>query len=614
MSIDTIEKALGLDPVHIAVFQGDLKKLKDLVSGGTEVDQRSRTLHMTALHFAVILRRYRIACFLIKNGGNLEAQDKQGRTPADYNKKKLGGKYLAQFKKMGFQHDVSVGKESSKLSSLFRTPVAMRYLLKRYQHALSKTVMYLNRKQVVITTKVARVTLPELAKDSTHGFVAGAEDNIPKAFAISGWKYSMPTKNLLPNGTFTQLVRDISRYLGFRLPEQLGDTPGMAKAAPEDVGRYMACHVEKQLGVYWVLLLLMRYRNTTDYRCLGELKAGNLHSNEATARIFIDHKPCGNCLGFLTALEKETGVKFVVQPVPFAVRGNRGSGRCPNCQCDACTRRPPPSQARVATPVEIPEEEGDGDEVTREELAPLRSLIPLPRTPIQAVNRGRIHTTSPPTPWVQFAPNVAKPVARGVTAEEFYAATDSSSQLPSSGIVPISTINNHYSAYFASPSVEPAHSSGHPTPSPPSQAGGSPAEVVESARASSPLRAEGSLAGAEEVPQLPIVEIYEPSIGWHATSTSKDPSGTSPRPKTTIEESRKRLNLSRFSLGGTVTSTMTPARRRKPGRPKGSKNKKPSRATVRKAVVAREKSAFAQAYRFHQKQNQRSRSHSHFPF
>lgn len=102
-----------------------------------------------------------------------------------------------------------------------------------------------------------------------------------------------------------------------------------------------------------------------------------------------------SCLGFLNSLERATGVKFIVEPVPFAVKGERQPKGCPNCSCDSCARRLPPARVRVTSPAEILEE-GDNDEVTNEELEPLRRFIP--NTPARVVKRGRITTTSPPTP------------------------------------------------------------------------------------------------------------------------------------------------------------------------------------------------------------------------
>lgn len=50
--------------------------------------------------------------------------------------------------------------------------------------------------------------------------------------------------------------------------------------------------VEKQLGIYWVLLLLYKYRHTNDLQRMGELRAVSLSENEAQARILLNHLPC----------------------------------------------------------------------------------------------------------------------------------------------------------------------------------------------------------------------------------------------------------------------------------------------------------------------------------
>lgn len=52
------------------------------------------------------------------------------------------------------------------------------------------------------------------------------------------------------------------------------------------------CSVEKQLGVYWVLRLLVKYRQTDDISRIVELKEVNLLEHEASATVFIDHLPC----------------------------------------------------------------------------------------------------------------------------------------------------------------------------------------------------------------------------------------------------------------------------------------------------------------------------------
>ena len=350
-----------------------------------------------------------------------------------------------------------------------------------------------------------------------------------------------------------------------------------------------------------------------------------------------------SCWKFLSILEQATGVSFTVQPVPFVVKGNR----------QACTCKEPASQGFPPNTLNSPSD-GDSegsedsddqiqaiDRVTAGELEPLRQA--LPHTPVQALRkstrRGNILYTSPPTQvsqdpgnflrlhdtvalqvwltdmshsqqWSRLG-NCAKPIRRKRPTTRPASSHGNPSQdrsSPSSGVLPISTINNR-SAFFASPSVQPPQ----------------PLEVQvhqETDEAPYPFSDQQVPDNEHELPQLDV-QIYEPSRGWQApcrrvesignnsSSSISSEAETEARPSQarrniTIESSKKRLNLSRFRHSPALTvAPRTTAR--KWGRPKGSKNKKPSRATVRKESAVRERSAFAQAFRFHMERQQRSR-------
>lgn len=169
-----------------------------------------------------------------------------------------------------------------------------------------------------------------------------------------------------------------------------------------------------------------------------------------------------------------------------------------------------------------------------------------------------------------------------------------------SGIVPISTTHDNRSAFFVSPSFRP--------------------EIATRSHSSSPLHAEQTLAEPQRVyPEIEdfAIQIYEPSRGWHAPASTKErPSGSSNSSNPgarTIEQSRKTLNLIRFrhQRSSVPPSPSSPKQKRRRGRPKGSRNKKPSRAQtraqIRRESVTREKSTFAKAFRSYQHRQQRSR-------
>lgn len=236
-------KALGLSPIHVAVFDGNMKKAKELIAKG-QVEARSATHHMTTLHFAVILRKFPIVCLLRKRT-SLDSRDANGRTPVDYNTSHIRNRYLAWFKRLGYRRNISVEKHSQHsqhTSSLLRYPVRMRSLLARKKHPLSKTVMFLDKKSVVIAKEMVRVPLPELVASKTYGFIASPGDTEIRGFATSGWKYTSSHPKVLPNGKFMQFVQDAAKTLRYNLYAQPHDAPGVARELirPEDVGRYMA--------------------------------------------------------------------------------------------------------------------------------------------------------------------------------------------------------------------------------------------------------------------------------------------------------------------------------------------------------------------------------------
>lgn len=125
-------KALGLNNLHAAVFDGDLKMVKRLIGENHDIIYTTSARHkMTALHFAVMLRKFPIACLLIRKEASLEFRDIHGRRPVQYNNKDVRGRYLALFKRFGYRQEPSVGEQSRHLGSLFRYPVRMRSLLAR---------------------------------------------------------------------------------------------------------------------------------------------------------------------------------------------------------------------------------------------------------------------------------------------------------------------------------------------------------------------------------------------------------------------------------------------------------------------------------------------------
>ncbi|KAM7223668.1 hypothetical protein V8F06_001142 [Rhypophila decipiens] len=485
--MDALVKALGLGNLHQAVFAGDLKRVKELLRQGEDINRQTAVNKMTALHISIIIRKFRITCLLLRKGASLSVQDQNGRTPARYNHRKIRGRYLALFKKFGYRHEDDVGRE-------------------------------------IITIPLPT---PTDTDDSTYGYIAGPKDTLPTAAAISGWAHgdTVFKAGLLPNGTFTELVRKTANFLKFHLPEQ-GFLDSGRSHCPEinaaNSGRHLGSHVEKQLGLVWVLLLLLKYFTTNNLDRLRGLKDVQLEEDESKAWIFLNHDPCANCLGFLTRLEETTGVSFAVKTVPTVANRERRNG----------TRKQPVSQAVAAPRQDTSFEE---DNVTNIELQPMREALiqtPPQRSKFKSAPNP-IEYTSPPVPWTRWGPTIAKPAGHKVGKAEYHMATSSA---------------------IVSESSQPASRA---------------SEVVP---ASTITGADGNRSAFFESPQAPRTRNV---------------------PKT-------KLDLDHFKYRRTPAPTSPIVKKPNRGHPRGSKNKQPSRSTVRKQATMREKSTFANAVRFHQ--------------
>ncbi|SVD10770.1 uncharacterized protein METZ01_LOCUS363624 [marine metagenome] len=71
--------------IHAAAFDGDLAKVKRLVAGGADINERDKK-KVTPLHLAAFqgnTRHIAMAKWLLANGANTGARDYEGKTPLD---------------------------------------------------------------------------------------------------------------------------------------------------------------------------------------------------------------------------------------------------------------------------------------------------------------------------------------------------------------------------------------------------------------------------------------------------------------------------------------------------------------------------------------------------
>ena len=71
----------GIAPLFLAAKTGQMELVRALVKSGSHVNAPGGGQGITALHWAAFKEMEALVIFLIENGANVEAVDKNGRTP-----------------------------------------------------------------------------------------------------------------------------------------------------------------------------------------------------------------------------------------------------------------------------------------------------------------------------------------------------------------------------------------------------------------------------------------------------------------------------------------------------------------------------------------------------
>ncbi|KAK3494301.1 uncharacterized protein B0T23DRAFT_312840 [Neurospora hispaniola] len=358
-------KALGLRTIHEAILEGDLKRVTRILhQDKSAVNTRTIRDQVTPLHLAVLNGSLATVKLLLLRKASFSIKDKKGYTARQYARSAtIRAKKLKQYERLGWQPAKRRNRKARFISTIFREPEALRAILSANDHPLSGSTILTDGTKLAILQKVVTTSLTFPVQNSTCGFIASYMSSVPQMIAVSGWKGEgrSSTQGVLPNETMTALVRYACNIMGFRLYMQPYDCPGASVVPPEHVGRYMASHIEKQLSTAWVLKLLQDFLKTSDLARMGELKHIKLPTERSEAKIFLNHNPCGSCLGYLAKIRRVTGVTFAVETIPFAVPGSR-----------AKSTPIPPSGARNSAPAaeaetDIVERDNDYGELCRQQ-------------------------------------------------------------------------------------------------------------------------------------------------------------------------------------------------------------------------------------------------------
>ncbi|KAL0473955.1 hypothetical protein QR685DRAFT_595596 [Neurospora intermedia] len=373
-------KALGLRTIHEAILEGDLKRVKRILhQDKSAVNTQTIRDQVTPLHLAVLNGSLATVKLLLLRKASFSIKDKKGYTARQYARSAtIRAKKLKQYERLGWQPAKRRNRKARCISTIFREPEALRAILSANEHPLSGSTILTDGKKLTILQKVVTTSLTFPVQNSTCGFIASYISAVPQMMAVSGWKGEgrSTTQGVLPNETMTALVRYACNIMGFRLYMQPYDCPGASVVPPEHVGRYMASHIEKQLSTAWVLKLLQDFLKTSDLARMGELKHIKLPTERSKAKIFLNHNPCGSCLGYLAKIRRVTGITFAVETIPFAVPESRAKStvcsNCGDCNITTASQPIPPSGVRNSAPTaeaetDIVERDNDYGELCRQQ-------------------------------------------------------------------------------------------------------------------------------------------------------------------------------------------------------------------------------------------------------
>ncbi|KAK3356910.1 hypothetical protein B0T25DRAFT_566242 [Lasiosphaeria hispida] len=562
--------ASGSDALHRAILRNNQLQVRAALRAADANVNHPDSTGATPLMVAVLMGRFAITRYLLRKKASLKIRDAQGHSVVRYAQNNAFTRQKAgHYEKLGFRISTTGVKNRRKLLALLRKPEALRACQSRGDHPLSSTYVYRNGPRLEILLKISS-TFPgrPLHSGMVAGFISSTVVPRVQMFAVSGWT-AVDTKdpNVLHNGTYTAMVRDVAKFLNFKIPASPRDNGGL-DPLPQCKGRFFACHVEKQLVVWWTKKVLKAVLGTDDIRRLCELRGAHIPGRMKDAKIFLDHSPCGNCFDFVRRVKEATSINFCLEkvssleksrrrphPVVGAVKSRGGRTSISKADYD-----PPPGSEEDT----LRSCQKSKQDIIRDVQEPAMGP-PGART---SRRREKLNLTisSPPRDWWLLGPGLGKPITRKLSNQK----VPKSSRLPEGA----SDRDNSNSGgdMGGSDDSEPA-----------------PREAISTFQGRSAFFASKSPVPRIEVQIEPMDKASRREYVLHQRSqTSQANSG------------RRRLDLSSFRY--------SPARRATPSSPSNPAGSKKSaiqstrKPRIAKDVRLRQKSTFSRAvaYRQHQ--------------
>jgi hypothetical protein len=234
----------GLPTIHRAILEGDFARVCQARSKERLNLQDSRGA--TPLMMAALTGRLKIFRYLISRRVDFSTCDNEGHSALDYCHRSARTEKLGVYMSM-VQLPPPTRKQElyrMQIAAILRSPdrLASEYL--RQKHPLSKAYFYPRDKELVLLKQADTVVTGGHVGKSTVGCIAGAKDQLPRAYAVSGWTQDQTpmVSHLVPvlhNKKYTRLVRRVcERVLHFELPKSQRDNGGKP-ALPKHKGRFL---------------------------------------------------------------------------------------------------------------------------------------------------------------------------------------------------------------------------------------------------------------------------------------------------------------------------------------------------------------------------------------